>query len=84
VRFGPKCEEGALPVYSVGSEKEAMDLLVMTCPTNLKGEFVAPDLVLEQTLENLDKFAERLDRAHKLVVKAGRCSCSTNRKEKHQ
>lgn len=47
----------------------------MTCPTNLRHEYVAPDLAVEQTLENLEKFSDRLDRAHEVIKAHGRCQC---------
>jgi hypothetical protein len=67
VRFGRKCEPGFLPVYSVDSEEEARRLLVAACPTNLDGEFIAPELVERQTLDNLERFGERLDRIYQAM-----------------
>lgn len=64
-----------MPVYSVGSEAEARALLTLACPTNLKGQFVAPELAREQTLENLDRFSDRLDRLHALLIRAETCAC---------
>ena len=66
---------GALPVYCVGTADEAKSLLVLTCPTNAKGQYGALELVAEQTLENLERFAERLHRGHAFLAKAGRCHC---------
>lgn len=80
MRFGPKCDPGFLPVYSVGSEKEAKSLLIFACGTNLQNEFVARELLNEQTLENLEAFSVRLHQAHKLLVKNGRCDCSPSKK----
>ena len=62
-------------MYSVDTEEEANSLLLMACPTNIKGEFVAPELAEKQTLENLDKFSDRIDRMHQILVKNGRCEC---------
>ena len=53
---------GRLPVFSVNTEEEAYRLLVLTCPTNHRGQFVAPELAEEQSLENLDRFSDRLQR----------------------
>ncbi len=50
--------------YSVDTEEEARSLLVTACPTNLAGEFIAPELAQEQTLENLDAFGQRLHELH--------------------
>lgn len=69
-----------LPVYSVGTEEEAQELIILACPTNAQGEHIAPELAREQTLENLDRFSERLDRAHELLKKNGRCTCRRKKK----
>lgn len=53
MRYGRSVEEGALPVFSVGSEEEAEKLLVLTCPRNYDMDFVAQELAGEQTAENL-------------------------------
>jgi len=66
---------GRLPVFSVGTEEEARALLAMSCPKNLNGEYVAPELVQEQTLANLEAFARRLQRYHKLLVHNKLCTC---------
>lgn len=62
VRYGRTVEEGFLPVFSVNTAKEAEALLERACPRNADGEFVAEELVAEQTLENLSDFGERLAR----------------------
>lgn len=64
-----------LPVFSVGTEKEARALLTICCPTNPGGEFIARELTHEQSLENLDAFSDLLAERHKMVVKSGRCEC---------
>jgi len=64
VRYGRSLEPGFLPVYSVDTEDEAKRLLVLACPRNYDGEFVARELVDAQTLENLEAFADRLERLH--------------------
>lgn len=64
-----------LPVYAVGSEKEAKTLVTLTCPTNYDGEYYARELLHEQTLENLEQFAERLDQAHRWFIQNGQCTC---------
>lgn len=64
-----------LPVYSVGSEKEAQRLLILACPTNSNGEFIDRYTAREQTLENLELFSNDLDRAHDLLVKNEHCDC---------
>lgn len=54
---------------SVNTEEEARDLLVMACPRNVNGEFIARELVEEQTLENLEKFGLKLEEYYKLMMK---------------
>lgn len=56
-------------MYSVDTEKEAEDLLMLACPTNTDNEYIAPELAETQTLENLDRFSDRLDRAWKMMKK---------------
>lgn len=73
--FSLKTPRGSLPVFSVADEKEAKTLLVRACETNLKGEFVAKELAREQTLENLDAFSARLERAHTVMREQGLCRC---------
>lgn len=75
MRYGRTVADGSLPVYSVADEKEAKDLLVLACPTNSNGEFVAPELVEEQTLENLERFSDRLHLAHGMLKERGFCRC---------
>lgn len=60
VRFGEAVEDGFLPVFSVDTEAEAHRLLVMVCPKNLAGEFISRELAHGQTLENLQRFSDRL------------------------
>lgn len=62
-------------MYAVADEKEAKDLIVLCCGTNTHGEYIADELVHEQTLENLDRFSERLDRGHEWLRKNGNCRC---------
>ncbi len=45
-------------------------LLVATCETNMQGEFIARELVQEQTLPNLYAFGDRLARVHAAIAKA--------------
>lgn len=67
VKFGRSCPEGFLPVYSVNTVKEAKELLVMCCSLGYDGEYYAKELAEEQTLSNLDKFGDNLDRAYSLM-----------------
>lgn len=67
--------EEALPVYSVGDEEEARALIRLCCPMTLDGKYYARELAVEQTLENLEAFSQKLDAGHKLLKKAGTCRC---------
>lgn len=58
---------GSLPIFSVDNEEEAQSLIVLTCPTNGRGEYIAPELVIEQTLENLYAFGDRLRKGYALL-----------------
>jgi len=69
VRYGRTCPRGFLPVYSVDTEEEARRLLVLTCGTNHKGEFIAKELMASQNLKNLQAFGDRLHEAHKWLKK---------------
>lgn len=60
----------------MADEEEARALLVLACPTTTAGEFVAPELADEQTMDNLDAFSRRLDRAHDVLVSRGECRCA--------
>lgn len=75
VGYGRTLAPGTLPVYSVADEQEALDLIVLACPTNLKGQYIAPELAREQTLENLHAFSLRLDEAHAYLAAHGGCRC---------
>jgi hypothetical protein len=46
-----------------------MSLLVAACGTNKDGEFIARELVEEQTLENLYAFGDRLQAVHQQMKK---------------
>lgn len=79
MRFGPKCEPGFLPVFSVADEAEARGLLLRACDTNIRGEYVARELVHEQSLPNLYAFGDRLREIHDTrMVPAGHCRCARN------
>lgn len=72
MRFGRSTPRGFLPVYSVDTEEEAQKLLVLTCGRNAEGDFVARELVEEQTMENLLAFGERLAKAHEFMLAKSR------------
>lgn len=80
--FGTKLKDGSLPVFKVGSVGEAQMLLTMACPTNLNHEYVARELVEDQTLKNLELFSTKLDTYHDILIKNGRCTCEAALKGK--
>jgi len=59
--------DGRLPVFSTNTEDEARRLIVLCCPTDRKGHYYARELAEDQTLENLQRFSDRLARAWELV-----------------
>lgn len=55
-------------MHSVDTEEEAEQLLMFACQTSkITGEYFARELVEEQTLDNLQAFATRLQGAEKLL-----------------
>lgn len=79
MRYGRSVPKGFLPVYSVDTEEEAQDLLVAACATNIDGDFIARELVSEQSIPNLHAFGDRLAATHERIQKI-RSSRSTNRR----
>lgn len=78
MRFGPKCERGCLPVFSVADDEEARELLNASCPKNgsRPDEWVAPELQEEQTLTHLYDFSDRLAKVHERLKEKGMCRCA--------
>ena len=70
VRYGRSVEDGFLPVMSVDTEEEAQRLLTLGCQTNYDNEYIARELVDEQTLDNLKAFGERLHNLYHQYIKA--------------
>lgn len=64
VGCGTVVPDGSLPVYSLDTEEEARQLIVLTCGTTMTGEHYARELAHEQTLPNLRAFSDRLAEAH--------------------
>ncbi len=52
-------------MFTCRTEEEARVLVARTCRLNYDNEYVAPELVEEQTLENLAAFSDRLNDAAK-------------------
>jgi hypothetical protein len=75
VRVGRTCPEGFLPVFSVRTKAEAEALVILACTRGMDGQLYARELLEEQTLDNLERFSEKLDRAHDFMIKAGTCKC---------
>lgn len=64
-------QDGFLPVYSVDTEEEARKLLMLSCPRNAQGEFMARELMNEQNLDNLWAFGDKLEKCHKFMQQKG-------------
>lgn len=75
MRVGTTCPEGFLPVYSVDTEEEAKTLVILTTSIGPDGEYYAMNLAAAQTLEELEAFAQQVDRAHEFLKEQGRCFC---------
>ena len=71
VGHGPigSCPSGSLPVFSVETEEEAVKLLALACETNLAGQFIARELVEDQTLDALLAFGRRLEGIYEKYVR---------------
>ncbi len=69
VGFGRNLPDGYLPVFSVDTEDEADELLRFACGTLPDGSYFARELILEQTLENLAAFSDRLALAAATLAK---------------
>lgn len=54
-------------MFSTDTEEEAKTLIVLTCPTDAAGQYYARELAEEQTLENLQRFSDKLQRAWELL-----------------
>ena len=68
VRYGVTVPDGFLPVFSVNTAEEAERLLILACRRNYDGQFVAPELAQEQTLDNLWAFGDRLERLYETMT----------------
>jgi hypothetical protein len=55
-------------VFSVNTEDEAKMLLTLACQTNMQGEYIAKELVEEQTVENLSAFGTRLGEIYEAYI----------------
>jgi len=54
---------------SVDTEEEAKALLTLGCQTNYDGDYIAKELIHEQTLDNLSQFGERLNQLYEDYIK---------------
>lgn len=54
-------------MFSTDTEEQAKSLIVLTCPMGADGHYYARELAEEQTLENLQAFSDRLQRAWELM-----------------
>lgn len=49
-------------MFSVDTEEQAQQLIILTCPRDDRGIHYARELAHEQTLENLQAFSDKLAR----------------------
>lgn len=70
MRYGRSVPDGFLPVFSVDTEQEAKDLIVLCCPRDDNGVHYARELAAEQTLENLQAFSDKLARGWDMMQAA--------------
>lgn len=66
--------DGRLPVFSTDTEEEAQRLIVLCCPRDRDGHYFARELATEQTLENLQRFSDRLAHGWTLLKRNPRVS----------
>lgn len=59
-------------MFSVDSEQEARDLILLCCPRDDAGTFYARELAHEQTLENLQAFSDKLAKGYEMIKAAQR------------
>ena len=76
-------------MFSMDTEEEARNLIVLTCGTTLNGDHYAKELVENQTLENLKAFSDRLEKAYQWLkereAERGRGKkCPSNRPSRHR
>lgn len=73
MRYGRTTPSGFCTVHTVCCEDRARQLLVLACPTNYDGEFIATELAEQQTIPNLRAFSERLKNTEECYMPP--CSC---------
>jgi hypothetical protein len=56
----------------VDTEEEAQRLITLACETNTAGEYIARELIEEQTIDNLRAFGERLEKTHEILLERTR------------
>lgn len=71
VGHGPRGSRpaGRLPVFTTNTKEEAELLITLACTMSYDGEYIAPELAEEQTLENLEAFSDRLEDLYNRFVK---------------
>lgn len=72
VGHGPKGSRptGRLPVFTTDTKEEAEALIALACPMNYNGDYVAPELAEDQSIDNLNAFGDRLaDLYHRFIRK---------------
>lgn len=68
MRYGRSVPSGWLPVFSVDTEEEAKELIILTCQTNHLGEYYSRELALDRTLDTLELFSQKLAHAYPIAL----------------
>ncbi|HSR79082.1 MAG TPA: hypothetical protein VLN57_21090 [Xanthobacteraceae bacterium] len=72
MRYGRSVPDGFLPVFSVDTEEQARQLILLTCPRDAEGTHYARELAQEQTLENLQAFSDKCAKGWEMMQAAAR------------
>jgi len=71
VKIGAVCPQGFLPVYSTDTKEEAKQIVVLACPTNYDGDYVAPEVAGttgDERISQFVAFGKRLEQIHKMIM----------------
>jgi hypothetical protein len=54
-------------VFSTDTEEQARSVIVGTCSLGIDGQYYSHDLAAEQTLENLTRLGDKMERVYDLI-----------------
>lgn len=55
-------------MFSTDTEEQARSVIVATCSRGLDGQYYSHDLAADQTLENLDRLGDKMERAYNMIA----------------